>query len=174
MPACPKCGKHLSRQHRTALQKLIYSEVLHCSRCARSIKHPYSVFNTFTGRFLFSRYSRCVRCGTVYVQRSAKRDRIDSLSGSLYSRIQHLLGAPLNKCVACRLQYYDWRRPWTPPDPDSAQDGTTQRGQGRARRASSDRTATSSIGRADSARDSLPDTSREQHRTGHGPHPGGE
>ena len=70
--------------------------------------------------YLFSPYTHCVRCGTISVTRAAKRDRIDSVSRNILSRIQHLLGAPLNKCAACRLQYYDWRRAWTPANEEAA------------------------------------------------------
>ena len=33
---------------------------------------------------------------------------------------ESVLGAPVNKCLACRLQYYDWRPPRTRDEKDSA------------------------------------------------------
>ena len=62
---------------------------------------------------LFSRCSHCIRCGSSRVHRLTKRDRVDAMSRHVFSLIQLLTFAPLNKCVACRLQYYDWR----PPNP---------------------------------------------------------
>jgi hypothetical protein len=109
------------------LQKLFYSELSQCSKCGLRVKQPHPLLRTLTLRFLFSRYTQCVRCGTFHVQRSRKRDRIDSLSKTLYSLIQHILGAPLNKCVACRLQYYDWRRPWAPASEGELEEAPTPR-----------------------------------------------
>ncbi len=37
--------------------------------------HPW-LFSNF--RFIFSRYTRCIRCATEHVHRGSKRDRIDS------------------------------------------------------------------------------------------------
>jgi len=63
-------------------------------------------------RFVFSRHSRCLKCGkTERVSRLAKRDYIDGFSKSPLSLLQGVMGAPINRCSACRLQYYDWRGP---------------------------------------------------------------
>ena len=108
------------RMHRRPLEKLIYSDVFRCSKCTQRVKrqHPWLRLNL---QFIFSRYTHCIRCGTPYVRRSAKRDRIDVPSKSALSLLQHLIGAPLNRCVACRIQYYDWRplleQPYTPNSP---------------------------------------------------------
>jgi len=45
------------------------------------------------------------------VHRTAKRDRIDSFSKNVVTVIQGVFAAPINKCPACRPQFYDWRRP---------------------------------------------------------------
>jgi hypothetical protein len=110
MPHCPNCGTHLRRTHRTLAQKLVCSKVFRCTKCGH---HVHRKRPAFSGplMFVFSRYTHCINCHTAAVHRLAKRDRVDSVSTSLMSRILGLLGAPLNKCVACRLQYYDWRPP---------------------------------------------------------------
>jgi hypothetical protein len=59
--------------------------------------------------FLFSRHTVCVRCGTSRVQRLSRRDSVDSTSRHPFSALMRLFGAPLNRCQACRLQFYDWR-----------------------------------------------------------------
>jgi len=96
------------RVHRNYFERLIYSEVFRCPKCDNRVSatHPYA---RVTLRFIFSRHTHCIRCGTPFVQRSTKRDRVDSISSHVLGRVQRVLGAPLNKCVACRLQYYDWR-----------------------------------------------------------------
>jgi hypothetical protein len=66
--------------------------------------------------FLFSRYSHCIQCGSARVHRLTKRDRVDSMSHHPFSVLQHITGAPVNKCIACRLQYHDWRRPQPQPE----------------------------------------------------------
>ena len=102
------------RTHRKRLEKLVYSDVFRCSKCGYQARQPYPSIRKINVGFVFSRYTHCVRCGTIYVKRVGKRDRVDSVSTNIFSRVQHVLAAPLNKCIACRLQYYDWRRPWTP------------------------------------------------------------
>ena len=100
----------MMREHRKAFQKVIYAELFRCSRCRTRVRRVYP-FLRLNYEFLFSRHTRCVRCGTPAVHRMAKRDRVDSLSKNPLSQIQRLTGAPVNKCPACRLQYYDWRAP---------------------------------------------------------------
>lgn len=110
MPQCPKCGGHLVRTHRRRFQKIAYTAVFRCRKCDYQVGkfHPWLIANY---RFLFSRYTRCIRCGTEQVYRASKRDRVDYVSSHPLSMLLHLTGAPLNKCPGCRLQYYDWRRP---------------------------------------------------------------
>jgi hypothetical protein len=43
------------------------------------------------------------------VRRQRKHDRIDTVSNHPLSRLMQITGAPLNRCFACRVQYYDWR-----------------------------------------------------------------
>jgi hypothetical protein len=122
MPQCPQCARHLMRRHRTSLQKLIYSDVFRCPDCDT----PVVRFRSFLGvhpHFLFSRYTHCIQCGTPSVYKTAKRDRIDSLTKNPFGRIQQLLGAPVIKCLACRLQYYDWRAPRPATGRDAPQSG---------------------------------------------------
>ena len=110
MPACPVCGGHLTRSHRRPLQRLYYTDLFRCRGCdyEGGRLHPFLQNNV---HFVFSRRTRCPRCGSLDVHRLEKRDRVDSLSKNLLSRVQRLVGAPINKCPACRLQYYDWRKP---------------------------------------------------------------
>jgi hypothetical protein len=98
------------RTRRTRLQKLVYSGTFGCTLCEHRVKYLHP-FIDYTLTFVFSRHTRCIRCGTPNVIRLAKRDRIDSMSKSLASLLQRLTGAPLVKCPGCRLQYYDWRAP---------------------------------------------------------------
>ena len=98
------------RVRRRGLDRLIYSDALRCSNCGYQLKRVYPLWRSKV-QFIFSRYTHCIRCGTAHVQRISKRDRVDSVSKDVLSRIQQVIGAPLNKCVACRLQYYDWRPP---------------------------------------------------------------
>jgi uncharacterized Zn finger protein len=110
MPLCPKCGGDLTRRHRTLLQKIAYSDAFECRKCGarQRVVHRFVRVNA---RFFFSRYTHCIRCGTPRVHRTAKADRIDSVSNHVVSLMQRLMGAPVNRCIACRLQYYDWRPP---------------------------------------------------------------
>ena len=100
----------MTRTHRTAVQKLLFADILRCAKCAHRVNrlHPILRLNP---SFFLSRYSRCIRCGTEYVQRLKKRDRIDSVSRHPASLLMALTGAPFNRCLICRLQYHDWRRP---------------------------------------------------------------
>ena len=116
MAQCPKCGRHLTRAHRKSFEKLVYTDIFRCASCGYRLgsQRPFLLA---TVKFVFSRQTHCIRCGTSHVQRSSKRDRIDSVSRNLLSRILYLSGAPVNKCIACRLQYYDWRKPSPDSDP---------------------------------------------------------
>ena len=109
MPECPKCAGHLVRIHRGYFRKIVYSALFRCRRCGLRTGEFHSGLSS-NFQFVFSRNTRCVRCGTYDVRRGSRRDRIDGVSGHPLSLLQHILAAPLNKCPACRLQYYDWRR----------------------------------------------------------------
>jgi hypothetical protein len=105
------------RMHRTAAQRILYSDVFRCTHCrtrTRRIRPGLSV----PLAFYFSRFTHCIRCGSARIERLEKRDRIDSLSRHPFSNVLRLTGAPLKKCPACRLQYYDWR-PIVPDERDA-------------------------------------------------------
>jgi hypothetical protein len=107
---CPRCGRHLSRAHRTRLEKFVYSDMYRCLRCEYRIGQPYRLLRSNV-TFITSRHTRCIRCGTIDVHRSHKRDRIDPVSNNPLSWLMRLFGAPVVRCTRCRLQYYDFRRP---------------------------------------------------------------
>jgi hypothetical protein len=119
MPECPNCGRELKKTHRTALQKLLYSGAFVCPKCRFRMRRfrPTLRVNAI---FVFSRYTHCINCGSSRVHRLSKRDRVDTMSHHVFSVLQHLTAAPLNKCTACRLQYYDWRPPKPVAEPDQA------------------------------------------------------
>jgi hypothetical protein len=109
---CPGCASKMVRAHRRLLEKAVYSDAFVCSRCKLRLGwyHPFlfSLLKQF--RFVFSCYARCVRCGKQEsVSRLEKRDYIDSVSKHPLALFQRLLGAPINRCSPCRLQFYDWR-----------------------------------------------------------------
>jgi hypothetical protein len=62
-----------------------------------------------TTTFVFTRYSRCIQCGSFKVRRLAGRDRIDSISTHPLSVLLSVTMAPFYHCNPCRLQYRDWR-----------------------------------------------------------------
>jgi hypothetical protein len=108
MPECPFCGAHLVRRHRKAVEKLVYLDCFYCKQCG---------LKTFRWRpelridrwFIASSHARCPRCSRSEVRRGTRHDRIESTSKHLLSRMQRWLFAPLTKCAACRLQFYDVR-----------------------------------------------------------------
>ena len=114
---CSRCGKRLVRVHRSALEKLLWSEMYQCSDCNHREgsyhRHLYAHW-----RFLFSCHSRCIRCGSEAVQRLKKRDKVDGFSQNPLALMQVLVGAPVNRCSPCRLQFFDWRKPREGANPD--------------------------------------------------------
>jgi hypothetical protein len=97
------------RVARTWLQRFIYSEIYLCVACGARlcVHHPLIsavIVNNY--RFLFSRYSHCLTCGSGAVGRN---DRIYFLSRNPLAWIQWLVGAPLMECSPCGRQYFDWR-----------------------------------------------------------------
>ena len=101
----------MARRPRARLEKTVYSSVYVCPRCnlRLGLHHRFLFRQLVRVRFLFSLYSCCVRCGSYAVHALAQRDYVDAVSRSPLGAFQALLGAPLKKCPACRLQYYDWR-----------------------------------------------------------------
>ena len=98
------------RVHRTIVEKLVWSDMYQCSGCQRRVGTCHRALYAY-GRFLFSRYSRCIRCGSEAVQRLNKRDKVDGFSQNPLALVQALTGAPVNRCSPCRLQFFDWRKP---------------------------------------------------------------
>jgi hypothetical protein len=116
MPVCPNCGSSsLIRVHRNYLQRIAYRIRFRCRQCGFQYGKVH-IRLLVLYRFISSRYSRCIRCGTDSVYRSAKRDLVDGPSDSPFNKLCQMMRVPLNKCPACRLQYYDWRLPH--PDQD--------------------------------------------------------
>ena len=110
MAECANCGKHLTRTHRTLVQKLLYADIFRCTKCNRRVYRSHWG-PSMTLAFALSPHSHCIRCGTTDVRRLKKRDRVDSVSRHPVSVLLALTGAPFNRCAGCRLQYHDWRRP---------------------------------------------------------------
>ena len=92
------------------MQRLWIAELFRCPKCGYQARRVHRFLRLNTS-FLFSRYSHCPRCGSGDVHRSSKRDHIDSFSKNVLTVLQGVFDAPINKCPACRLQFYDWRRP---------------------------------------------------------------
>ena len=98
------------RVHRRPWEKILYSEMYVCAACnLRAGEFHRALMANF--RFVFSRYSHCIRCGSEAVQRLAKRDKVDGFSNHPLAWVQVLLGAPVNRCSPCRVQFFDWRKP---------------------------------------------------------------
>ena len=92
-------------------QRIIYSEVYFCTACGRRVgmHHRYlSVLVVNNFRFIFSRYSHCVSCGSGAIDRGG---RVYFLSKNPLGWIQLLAAAPLRECSPCGRQYFDWRNP---------------------------------------------------------------
>jgi hypothetical protein len=98
------------RVHRNVLEKFLWSSKYECSDCKRR-EGAYHRYIYAHWRFLFSRHSRCIRCGSEAVERLKKRDKVDGFSLNPLALIQVLTGAPVNRCSPCRLQFFDWRKP---------------------------------------------------------------
>jgi hypothetical protein len=108
--SCPRCQKRLRRVHRWAVEKIFYSDMYVCFGCKERVGTSHRTLYAHW-RFLFSRSSHCIRCGSDAVQRLAKRDKVDGCSTHPLAWIQILIGAPIHRCLPCRLQFCDWRKP---------------------------------------------------------------
>jgi hypothetical protein len=95
-------------------ERILYSDVFRCPNCNTAERWLHAAID-FSVTFYFSRFTHCIRCGSARIERLARRDYIDGLSYHPVSVVLRLTGAPLKKCPACRLQYYDWRP--VAPDP---------------------------------------------------------
>ena len=109
MPTCLKCGGHAEKVHRTALEKLFFSDSYRCQQCKRRTHRFFGAWLVSTYWFISSRYSVCVKCGTQNVEKVEKRDPLQDISKHPLSLIQMLFFAPRKSCSYCRLQYYDLR-----------------------------------------------------------------
>jgi hypothetical protein len=89
-----------------------------CPKCNRRVGSYYRPLYAHC-RFLFSRHSRCIGCGSEAVQRLAKRDKVDGFSKNPLALIQALTAAPVNRCSPCRVQFFDWRMPRPVANDDS-------------------------------------------------------
>ena len=108
MNRCLKCGGHLQKVHRNLFEKMLCSDAYQCMKCDRKSRRFYDWwFSPY--RFIFSRYTVCIRCGTHRVHRMSKRDPLDSVSKNPLSLVQQIVRAPRNKCPFCRVQYHDLR-----------------------------------------------------------------
>ena len=96
------------RVHRSALERLFFADVFRCRTCGRRTRRLYARA-AVTLRYVFSLNTHCPRCGTASVLRRNRRDRIETMSPGILSRLARLTGAPVRFCNACRLQYHDWR-----------------------------------------------------------------
>ena len=121
MPDCSKCGKHLTRTRRTPFERPFYSAAYRCHHCDNRLRIPHTAVHVQL-TFLFSRHTHCIKCGNAKVRRHGKRDRIDTISKHPVSTLMMLTGAPLYRCLDCRIQYYDWRRPEPGPAKPEPQD----------------------------------------------------
>jgi DNA-directed RNA polymerase subunit RPC12/RpoP len=108
MPQCGSCGHHLTRIHRTALEKLVYADAFRCPTCGTRQKRPHQALDPHRS-FVLSLSTRCIRCGSPRIERLKSRDYIDRVSRHPLSLLLAVTGAPLNRCPSCRLQYHDWR-----------------------------------------------------------------
>ena len=109
MYQCPHSSGCQERVSRKWFQRIVYSEVYLCTTCGASlgIHQRYIstlVVNNF--RFIFSRYSHCVSCGSGAVDRGG---RLYFPSKNPLAWIQLLALAPLRECSPCGRQFLDWR-----------------------------------------------------------------
>ena len=108
---CPQCPDSMAYVARTPVQRIVYSAACVCPRCG----YRLSLYHRFIGtlfindyRFIFSRYSHCIRCGSGSVGRS---NYADFLAKHPLGWIQRLIGAPMMECSSCGGGYFDWRSP---------------------------------------------------------------
>jgi len=108
MVRCPKCGAGMERSRRRGMERAMYAAKFKCGACDTRVSEtrPYLKANV---TFMFSRYTHCIKCGAIDVQRRTTEDRIDPFTKHPLSRLLFLTGAPIYRCATCRVQYYDWR-----------------------------------------------------------------
>jgi hypothetical protein len=82
--------------------------VLACGKCGCLLREWRVPFES-AATFAFSRYTRCIDCGSYRVRRLPRRDQIDRMTNRPLSLMFALTFAPIYHCGPCRLQYHDWR-----------------------------------------------------------------
>jgi hypothetical protein len=110
MTKCRNCGGYLAQVRRTRWERLICSAAYLCQKCRTRVRErslPY--WWTSTWRFILSRHTVCIRCGTVQVHKVRKRDPLNQFSKHPLSLIQAIFFVPRKECPFCRLQYLDVR-----------------------------------------------------------------
>ena len=107
---CPRCSGRIEPVDQTRLQSILYSEAFVCTGCGvrMELYRGLISFVINNHRFLFSRYSHCLSCGSANVDRGRKAH---SVSKNPLGWIQLLAAAPLMECYPCGRQYFDWRIP---------------------------------------------------------------
>ena len=109
MYECPHSSGCQARVTRKWFQRIVYSEVYLCTACGASLgihRRYLSTLVVNNVRFIFSRYSHCVSCGSGAVERGG---RLYFPSKNPLAWIQLLVAAPLRECSPCGRQFFDWR-----------------------------------------------------------------
>ena len=101
----------------------MWSDMYECAGCRRRTGVYHRSLHAYT-RFLFSRYCRCISCGSEAVPRLKKRDRVDCFSQNPLALMQALTGRPSIAAarVACSFSTGEGhvQEPPLIPNPDEA------------------------------------------------------
>ncbi len=108
MAKCAECIGHIEQVRRTRWERLFFSAAYRCQKCKTRFRCGRDWWAS-TYRFIFSRHTVCVQCGTEQVRRAPHRDRLSSFSKHPLSLIQVIFFLPRKECPYCRLQYCDVR-----------------------------------------------------------------
>jgi|SRR5579862_5091797 len=113
MDRCPHCKSDMAHVKRNTLQFLLFSETNTCRGCGfgRGLYRPFLARLVLYHRFIFSRHTSCIRCGSTRVLRS---DFAEKISKNPLGWVQRIAGAPLIECCICEQGYFDWRDPRPP------------------------------------------------------------
>jgi len=109
MHECSHPSFCLVRVSRWWFQRIVYSEVYLCSSCGSRLGMYHRFLSALVVnnvRFLFSRYSHCVSCGSSAIDDGGS---IYFLSKNPLGWILLLAAAPLRECSPCGRQFFDWR-----------------------------------------------------------------
>ena len=108
---CPQCPDSMECLARSPVQRIVYSAAYVCPGCGYRLSLYHRILGTLfinNYRFIFSRYSHCITCGSGSVGRS---NYADFLAKHPLGWIQRLIGAPMLECSSCGGGYFDWRSP---------------------------------------------------------------